>query len=71
MKSNDATIMTEIVIAAFIGGFFLGSFVLSMVAENGIASMQKEAIEAGVAKWSIDEKTGKSSFIYIKENKGE
>ena len=55
-------------------GFFIMGFVISAIifffvgGICGIRAANKSAIEAGVAYWSVDEKTGDTTFEY-KNNK--
>lgn len=69
MRDNEAVV--TLVIGFLIGSFlWLGVFVFhdSMPRKR----FQQEAVEAGVAKYKCDEKTGVTEFIWIKpegENK--
>ena len=50
------------------GPLFLFIFILFAESRNKV---RNEAIEAGVAEWTIDSKTGKKSFEWITDNRVE
>lgn len=51
--------------------FLLGSEILSFFLgqDNGEEAERKRAIQAGVARYTVDSKTGETTFEYIKPTK--
>ncbi len=47
----------------FLATMFAGALVWGAV---GIASLKNDAVSAGVARWTVDEKTGATKFEWIK-----
>lgn len=45
-------------------GFVCGFLIMLYLASNIIDRIRQEAIDANVAKWTIDEKTGEKSFKF-------
>lgn len=54
---REGSITTILTIASFLSGFFLGS-------KTMLDAVRNEAIEAGVAHWSIDPTTGEKVFVF-------
>ena len=52
--------------AGILGGFILGLGVAFFIGVNKAGELRKEAIEANVAKYEVDPKTGLTKFIFIK-----
>ena len=57
-KSEVAIIVTVVMAVAFFTGFIVGGVSIS-------DSERENAIEAGVAYYKVDPKTGETSFVYI------
>lgn len=56
----------------FLAGWFVGVITFIVFAENApnippVKREREKAIEAGVGRWTIDEKTGDRKFVYGKE----
>ncbi len=46
-------------------GFFLGLLVATKILVPSVIELRQEAIEANVAEWQVDPKTGEREFVWV------